>query len=338
MIIRAKSYPRAGLVGNPSDGFFGKTISFAFGNFCAEVLLYESPELEILPCQKDQSCFGSVQELVRDVNLHGYYGGIRLLKATIKRFFDYCLEHQIELHSKNFTIRYQSNIPHGVGLAGSSAIITACLRVLMKFYGVAIPKPTQASLILSSEVDELRIAAGLQDRVIQVYQGLVYMDFDKVLMKKKGHGRYEQMDVKVLPPLYIAYQEDLSEVSGKTHNNVRERFELGDKKVIAAMRHWANLTDQVRDVLVNGHTEKLGALLDKNFDKRRSIYRIGEGNIRMVETARTVGASAKFTGSGGAIVGTYKDQKMFQRLKKGLGKLGVRIIKPCIIESESPYP
>lgn len=335
MIIRAKSYPRAGLVGNPSDGFFGKTISFAFGNFCVEVLLYESPELEILPCQKDQSCFGSVRELVRDVNLHGYYGGIRLLKATIKRFYDYCIEHQIDLHNKNFTIRYQSDIPHGVGLAGSSAIITACLRVLMKFYGVSIPKPAQASLILSAEVDELKIPAGLQDRVIQVYQGLVYMDFDKALMKKRGHGRYEQMNAKLLPLLYIAYQEDLSEISGKAHNNIRERFNLGDKKVIAAMRYWANLTDRVRDVLVKGETEALGPLLDKNFDKRRSIYRISEGNIRMVETARALGASAKFTGSGGAIVGTYKDQKMFQRLKKELGKLGVRIIKPRIVEPTS---
>jgi glucuronokinase len=338
MIIRAKSYPRVGLIGNPSDGYFGKTISFVFGNFCAEVLLYESPELEILPSQKDRSCFENMQELVRDVNLHGYYGGIRLLKATIKRFYDYCVRHQIELHDKNFTIRYQSDIPHGVGLAGSSAIITACLRVLMKFYGVSIPKPSQASLILSAEMDELSITAGLQDRVIQVYEGLVYMDFNESLMKRKGHGRYEQMDVKLLPSLYVAYQEDLSEVSGKGHSNIRERFNLGDKKVIAAMRYLANLTDQVRDVLAKGETGKLGSLLNKNFDKRRSIYRLSEGNVRMVETARAQGASAKFTGSGGAIVGTYTDQKMFSRLKKELGKLGVKIIKPRVVESTSPYP
>ncbi|MEJ2701728.1 MAG: hypothetical protein P8Z79_04735 [Sedimentisphaerales bacterium] len=338
MIIRAKSYPRVGLIGNPSDGYFGKTISFVFGNFCAEVLLYESPELEILPSEKDQSCFENVQELVRDVNLHGYYGGIRLLKATIKRFYDYCVRHQIELHDKNLTIRYQSDIPHGVGLAGSSAIITACLRVLMKFYGVSIPKPAQASLILSAEMDELSITAGLQDRVIQVYEGLVYMDFNESLMKRKGHGRYEQMDVKLLPPLYVAYQEDLSEVSGKGHSNIRERFNLGDKRVIAAMRYWANLTDQVRDVLIKGETDKLSSLLNRNFNKRRSIYRLSEGNVRMVETARAQGASAKFTGSGGAIVGTYEDQKMFSRLKKELSRLGVKVIKPRIVESVSPYP
>lgn len=332
MIIRAKSYPRAGLVGNPSDGYFGKTISFAFSNYQAEVTLYESPELEILPCQKDQSTFSSLQKLVRDVNLHGYYGGIRLLKATVKRFYDYCQEHQIDLNTKNFTIRYRSNIPHGVGLAGSSAIITACLRALTSFYGVSIPKPTQASLILSAEADELHISAGLQDRVTQVYQGLVYMDFNKALMRKQGHGRYEQMQTKQLPPLYIAFREELSECSDRFHNNIRERFDMGEKKVVTAMTYWARLTDKVKANLESGDTDELGPLLDANFNKRRSIYRITPENIKMVECARAQGASAKFTGSGGAIVGIYENQKMFDRLKRALGKLGVKVIKPRIVE------
>lgn len=43
MIIRTKAYPRVGIVGNPSDGYSGKTISFAFSDFCAEVVLYETP-------------------------------------------------------------------------------------------------------------------------------------------------------------------------------------------------------------------------------------------------------------------------------------------------------
>jgi glucuronokinase len=60
MIIRKKSYPRAGLIGNPSDGYFGKTVAFTFQNFCAEVVLYETPELEILPNPRDHSCFSSI--------------------------------------------------------------------------------------------------------------------------------------------------------------------------------------------------------------------------------------------------------------------------------------
>jgi glucuronokinase len=330
MIVKAKAYPRAGLVGNPSDGYFGKTISFAFRNFSAKVLLYETPELEILPNNKDSSVFSSLQELVNDVHLHGYYGGIRLLKATIKKFYDYCRDNDIELHNKNFTIRYESDIPHGVGLAGSSAIITACLRAIMTFYGVSIPKYTQANLILSCELDELQIAAGLQDRVIQAYEGLVYMDFNEATFTKRGYGIYEQLDTKLLPSLYIAYREDLSEISGKVHNTIRDRFERGEPSVVSAMQYWARLTDKVKYCLLKGEKEKIAKLLNSNFDRRKKIYSISSRNLQLVEEARSVGASAKFTGSGGAIVGTYKDQRMFNALKKRLHKLNVKIIKPQI--------
>ncbi|MDD5063239.1 MAG: GHMP kinase [Phycisphaerae bacterium] len=331
MIICSKAYPRVGLIGNPSDGYFGKTISFAFGNFCAEVVLYETPELEILPSEKDHSRFNSITDIVKDVNLHGYYGGIRLLKATIKKFHDYCREHQIELHKKNFTIRYASNIPHSVGLAGSSAIITGCLRALSAFYGVSIPKYIQANLILSAEVDELHISAGLQDRVIQVYEGLVYMDFSKEIMDRQGYGVYEPLDPELLPKLYVAYREDLSEPTEIFHNNIRERFRRGEQEVVDAMQYWAELAVKLRSCLLNRQTEKISDLLNANFDQRRKIYRISDENIQMVETARSVGASAKFTGSGGAIVGTYENDQMFDQLREKLRKLKIKVIKPKIV-------
>ena len=47
MIIETRAYARAGLLGNPSDGYFGKTISIIVRNFGAVVTLYESPTLVI---------------------------------------------------------------------------------------------------------------------------------------------------------------------------------------------------------------------------------------------------------------------------------------------------
>ena len=40
MIIKTVAYPRAALIGNPSDGYNGKTIAFVFRNYSAEVQLY----------------------------------------------------------------------------------------------------------------------------------------------------------------------------------------------------------------------------------------------------------------------------------------------------------
>ena len=47
MLIHNKAFARAGLVGNPSDGYFGKTVSFIVRDFWAEVTLFESPEVHI---------------------------------------------------------------------------------------------------------------------------------------------------------------------------------------------------------------------------------------------------------------------------------------------------
>jgi len=148
-IIRKRAYARAALVGNPSDGYGGRTLSLVVRNFSAEVVLYEWDTVEIMLTEEDRARFRSVHDLALDVSLHGYYGGIRLIKATVKRFVDYCRTAGVALHDQNFTIRYHTNIPRQVGLAGSSAIITATLRCLMEFYAVDVPLVIQPSLVLS---------------------------------------------------------------------------------------------------------------------------------------------------------------------------------------------
>ncbi|HEY1084910.1 MAG TPA: GHMP kinase [Prosthecobacter sp.] len=331
MLITTKAYARAGLVGNPSDGYFGKTISFIIRNFAAEITLFESPELTIEPNQRDHSVFGSIEELARDVRQNGYYGGIRLLKASVKRFFDYCSKEGLPLHGRNFTLRYHSNIPPQVGMAGSSAIITACWRALMAFYEVEIPKHILPGLVLSVENDELCIPAGLQDRVIQAYEGVVFMDFNRASVERLGYGIYEEIDPALLPSVYVAYTAKLSEGTEVFHNDIRGRWNRGERDIVSAMYQWANLAQRVRDLLVEGRGAEMGPLLNENFDLRRRLYKLSQGNIDMVETARDCGASAKFTGSGGAIVGTYDGEAMFQKLQASLAPLNVAVIKPQIL-------
>ena len=53
--------------------------------------------------------------------------------------------------------------------------------------------------------------------------------------------------------------------------------------------------------------------------------------MRMVELARSVGASAKFTGSGGAIVGTYDGQSMLIHLRQVLEPHKIRVIIPTLV-------
>lgn len=330
MIHKARAYPRAALIGNPSDGYYGKTIAFTFSNFHTDVTLYDSPELEILPARRDQSRFSSLNTLASDVDQYGYYGGIRLIKASLKKFHSWCTGQKIPLHEKNFTIRYHTNIPAHLGLAGSSAIITACMRVLMEFYNVEIPDYLLASLVLSVETEELGIGAGLQDRVAQAYNGIIHMDFNKELLEERGYGEYSRLDNLDHPDYYIAYKVDSPEGTELFHNNLRYRWDNGDEEIIQAMKGFARLTDDFRAALEAGETALLNRIINANFDLRNSIMTLNPDHVRMVQTAREAGASAKFTGSGGALIGITEGEQGFIQLRDALESIGCCVIRPRI--------
>ncbi|KAK1311983.1 Glucuronokinase 1 [Acorus calamus] len=227
--IEHRAYARVGLLGNPSDVYYGRTVSFSLGNFHASVRLEPSEDLVIKPHPThDLVVFRSIDHLVNRLENEGYYGGVRLLMAICKVFYHYCADNKIELKTGNFTLSYDTNIPRQTGLSGSSAIVCSALNCLLDFYEVRhlIKVEIRPDMILRAE-KELGIVAGLQDRVAQVYGGLVYMDFSKKYMDDWGHGMYAPMDIGLLPPLYLIYAENPSD-SGKVHSTVRRRRMFGD--------------------------------------------------------------------------------------------------------------
>ncbi|KAG7033083.1 Glucuronokinase 1, partial [Cucurbita argyrosperma subsp. argyrosperma] len=227
------------------------------------------------------------------------------------------------------------------GLSGSSAIVCAALSCLLDFFDVRhlIKVEVRPNLVLAAE-KELGIVAGLQDRVAQVYGGLVYMDFSQEHMEKLGHGIYTPMDINLLPPLYLIYADNPSD-SGKVHSTVRQRWLDGDKFIISSMQEVARVAEEGRTVLLEKDYSKLAALMNRNFDLRRSMFGddvLGALNIEMVEIARRVGASSKFTGSGGAIVVFCPDgRSQVELLEENCQKAGffiqpIQVVPSCLNE------
>ena len=128
-----------------------------------------------------------------------------------------------------YRLSYTTNIPRMVGLSGSSALIIAAFKSLLQFHNLtiaslAIPKESETfpllpinfvwilfehfkgfpQVILDIEKNELGISAGLQDRVIQTYGGIVHMDFSSVAAS--GVGVYTTpVTIAELPHFYLAY-------------------------------------------------------------------------------------------------------------------------------------
>ena len=195
-----------------------------------------------------------MQALVEDINFAGYYGGMRLIKGIIKVFYEHCVQNKIQLADKNFTIQYNSNIPLRLGLAGSSAILSACLKAICLFYEVYIAPAIFANLVLSVENNELGISAGLQDRVAQAFEKPVFMDFNKESMKKQGFGNYQVLNTTNFPNFYIAFRKNLSEGTEVLHNNLKARFNIGEEKVLDAMNRWGEITEEFKiTTVINTH-------------------------------------------------------------------------------------
>jgi glucuronokinase len=302
-----RCHARVGFLGNPSDGFGGKTVSFLIENFYAEVTLSTSSEFQILenPNIDTQHVYSNLASLSAHIHDHGYYGVFRLILATCKVFGDLCISRNLqERVSTGCTISYETTIPRMVGLSGSSAFVVATFRGLLRFYNLSIEdlgvsKAYLPHLILNIEKNELNISAGLQDRVIQVYGGLVHMDFNYQVMAALGTGRYKELPINLLPHLYLAYNYKHGSDSGAVHSTVKERWDRQDKDLVEGMQRLASIADQAVEALTTRDQHLLCALMDENFNIRRSLYGdvvVGPINIAAIEMMNSFDFSAKFSG------------------------------------------
>lgn len=335
MRLETAIHARAGLLGNPSDGYFGKTISVLVGNFKARVIFEESAYLRLEPHpQFDPLEFQNIAELAAIYGDQGYYGGLRLLQAACKRFYEVCAARGIELQGPNFTASYDTIIPRQVGLSGSSAIVIATLKSLLKWYNVVdcFTQEEFPTIALEVEAQELGITAGLQDRVIQTYGGVMYMDFARELVEARGYGQYERLDPDLLPPLYIAYVLDPSD-SGVIHSDVRRRWNEGDPEVVHAMQTFAGFAEQGREALLTRDYGTISRLIDEAFALRRKIFGdavLGPDNLRMAELAREHGLPATTCGSGGAIIGVLGDEPQNAAFADSLQAEGYRFLRLAV--------
>jgi glucuronokinase len=265
---------RAALAGNPSDGFGGHTLALALPAYEARVTVEAGESSDV------------------GAALAGG-GEPALLAAALRRLARLAL-----VPESGVVLRGESGVPPEVGLGGSSALVVAALRALSEAFELALDADEIAGVALAAEVEELGIAAGPQDRVVQAHGGLVSMDF------RGGGWRMERLDPGLLPPLFVAWDRREAAHSGQYHAQLRARHAAGDRDVLSGIERLADLGRRARDALVAGDEDAFARCVDGSFDARRAMGPLEPGHVRLVERARALGASANYAGSGGAVVGT----------------------------------
>ncbi len=322
--IVCHAYPRLGLMGNPMDAVGGAAVSVTFRDFEAEAVLEPAESIRFVEPEVERPEWDSIEALERHVTRLGHYGGRRLMSALLVRLARYARERGLAIPERGFSLTWRSTIPPRVGLAGSSALLTASLRAILQHWALDISLLDQVEIVLSTERDELKIPAGPQDRVAQVFEGLVFLEPDA-----QGRLAVETLDSGALPPLFVAIDESSSEGTEVFHSDLRGRYERGEPAVLEGRRRQSELARQCRDLVKAGCGAELGALMDENFAIRRRLTRLNPRHEQMVDMANAAGAHAKFAGSGGTIVGTCEAEKMDKVLER-LRAAGYHAFRPAI--------
>ena len=108
--------------------------------------------------------------------------------------------------------------------------------------------------------------------------------------------------------------------------------------MVEAMQQFAALTDRARAALQARDSAALAEVINANYDLRRSICPLHPGHVAMIECARSIGATAKYAGSGGAIIGTFSDDAMLAELTSRLAEVGCRVVRPSVAVHLSKPP
>jgi glucuronokinase len=274
-------HSRAALAGNPSDGFRGAVCSVILPFFSASATIVEKSE-------------GT---------------NIGLVDATVRRF------------SREFApvdqvgVAIETTIPRSVGLAGSSAIVIATIRALSANIGAEFSSTRIAYLAHTIEREDLDIAGGFQDQVIQSHGVSAVMDFS-------NSPSVTPLTIPQEPsiPLYLAWSTGAAEPSGEAHSALRAERDTDDPV-------WAEFAKHAYDAasaLTKGNIHDLKAAIDATFDLRTTVMDIAPSQRAMIDVARRLGASANFAGSGGAIIGVVP--KEVDTFMTGIAAAGLELV------------
>jgi glucuronokinase len=289
---------RAALAGNPSDGYGGAVLAVTLPAWRARAQAVPAAEPEIAPANA-------------------------LVEATVRRF-----ARELEPAGLETAVHWSTSIPQRVGLGSSSALVIAVLRALCELHGIELEPNRLAAFALAVENEDLGIVAGLQDRVAQAYEGLTFMDFGADRANGSGsHGTYEQLDPALLPPMVIAWRTDAAGHSGDVHAALHARHRGGEPLVATSMRELAEAARGARDALVKADLDRFAASVDQTFDLRRGLVELDPLCVEMIELARGLGASANYTGSGGAIVAVSPDPSRLEVVAQALMEIGCEVAR-----------
>lgn len=306
-MIKAVSYGRAGIIGNPSDGYGGSMIACSIKNK-AEVTIEKSDQLIIV------NRFGTRVLNWRNEfdNKGDYFDVVR----SVLRYF--------RLYNLKAHISIWSDIPEQAGLGGSTAVFSAVLSAITGYLGLKYNRYHLAEINRDIELNYMRCHCGYQDAYMTTFGGLNYLDFRGkeyyLNINEEIYATVEPLQECVDQLPFVVAHTGVKHHSGNFHRPIRERWLEGEEMVVNGYREIAHLAREGKKALIKKDWDELAYLMNKNHEIQNEICDSGEQNNYMISIAKRNGAlAAKLAGAGGGgtiIALTFKPERVKKALKE----------------------
>ncbi len=288
-VIVCSAPGRASIIGNPTDMYGGKVLSCAV-NERAHCELVQSDELTII--------MGDDRITVR-------HPGDLLLKRDkfdIAKAALFALE--IDPEVNRFQVHLSTDVPEQAGLAGSTAMLTSMIGVLLIYLGLDLNRYEVAEMVKRIEYKNMNLTCGYQDQYMAAFGGLNFMDFaGKSSMEQLPDEPFATIEplgehVHELP--MILAHTGVMRNSGTVHKSLRERWLEGEKAVVNGYERISELAQLGKKAMILQDWQEMGILMNENHAIQRDLGGSGESNEILIKAALANGAlGAKLSGAGG---------------------------------------
>jgi galactokinase/mevalonate kinase-like predicted kinase len=288
-VIRASAPGRAGIIGNPTDGYGGTVVSTSLEQRAtARMVVAEATVVTV--------CGDSARiEAPEDLRLTGGYTDV--VKAVLTTF-------DTALQGQPFHLTAETEIPMRAGLAGSTAMLVAILGAVLRWLELSLNRWEIAEVARKIEFEVMNVTCGFQDQYMAVFGGLNCMEFGGKDPRSETPDPVFATVEPLAPhlpelPLLLA-NTGVAHHSGSVHRPLRERWLEGDPAVVRGYERLQTLAREGKKALLRADWECLGAMMNEQHAIQRELGSSGESNERLIRAALDAGAwGAKLAGAGG---------------------------------------
>ena len=314
-VIRASAPGRAGILGNPTDGYGGTVISSSVA---------ERAWCELAPSDVWKLRIGQqTQEIHSKDDLEIRGDDLDVARSVLLALWPV----------PPAALVAGTDIPMRAGLSGSTAILASILGAVLEHLERSLSRYEIAELARTIEFNIMNITCGFQDQYMIVFGGQNYMDF-----RLKEPGAPDPHPFATVEPLplheagcsLILGHTGVQRISGSVHKGLRERWIDGEEAVVEGYLEIARMAREGKKAILRGDWLTVGKLMNDNHAIQRDLGGSGESNEALIKAALDAGAlGAKLAGAGkgGTIIALCDEA---DRVKAAIDAAGADRVWPLI--------